>query len=81
VGSAEGGIGVDGCGVKVAVGSEVATGESCTAESAEEAGVVEEAGIVEDIGPVRAQAARSVVRHNITKPDRSFLMRDSLDLD
>jgi hypothetical protein len=34
-------VGVDGCGVKVAIGSEVATGESCTAEFVETAGPVE----------------------------------------
>ena len=66
---------VDGCGVKVAVLSEVITGEICSAEFVEEASIVEE-----DIGLAGAQASRNVVRHNITRPDRSCLMRPPLDL-
>ena len=34
-------VGVDDCGVKVAIRSGLATGESCTAEFVEEAGIVE----------------------------------------
>ena len=34
-------VGVDGCGVKVAVGSEVTTGEICLAEFVDTAGAVE----------------------------------------
>ena len=69
-------VGVDGCGVKVAVPSEVTTGEICTmAEFVEEAGVVEK-----DTGLAGAQASRNVVRHNITRPDRSCLMKAPLDL-
>jgi hypothetical protein len=34
-------VGVDGCGVRVAVGSEVVTGESCTAELVKPFGAVE----------------------------------------
>jgi hypothetical protein len=64
-------VGVDGCGVKVAVGSEVTTGEICSAEFVEEAGISEN-----DIGSVRTQADRSIARHNITRPDRCCLMQD-----
>lgn len=62
--------GAEDCGVKVAVPSEVATGEICTTDFVEEVGVVEK-----DAGLTGAQASRNVVRHNITRPDRSCLMQ------
>jgi hypothetical protein len=68
-------VGVDGCDVKVAVGPEVTTGEICSTEFAEEAGIVEE-----DIGLARVQPSRSIVKHSITKPDRSRLMKCPPDL-
>jgi hypothetical protein len=68
-------VGVDGCGVKVAVPSEVTTGEICSAEFVEEASIVEE-----DIGLAGVQASKNVVRNNVTRPDRSCLMKAPLDL-
>jgi hypothetical protein len=76
VGSAEGGVSVGGCGVKVTVGSGATTGEVCSTEFVEETGILEE-----DIGLAGVQASRSVVRHKITKPDRSCLMKNCPDLD
>src|SRR5512138_3555762 len=63
-------VGVTGCGVKVAVSSEVPTGKVGTAEFVDEAGFVEK-----DAGLAGAQACRNVVRHNMTRPDRSCLMK------
>lgn len=63
-------VGADGCGVKVAVPSEIATREVGTAEFVDEAGFVEKGA-----GLAGAQACRNVVRHNMTRPDRSRLMK------
>jgi hypothetical protein len=60
----------DGCGVKVAVPSDVITGKICTVEFGEEVGVVEK-----DMGLAGTQANKNIVRHNIAMPDRNCLMQ------